>query len=77
LPVAPACLGVPDGWCREMARTGAETVADWSSIAAITVRCTGSCTTTRGDGETRFRLVDGSEQAAGWNYNGEVPPASP
>jgi hypothetical protein len=77
LPVVPACLGVPDGWCREMARTGAETVADWSSIVAITVRCTGSCTTTKGDGETRVRLVDGSEPATGWNYNGEVPPDSP
>jgi hypothetical protein len=77
LPVAPACLGVPEGWCREMARTGAEGVGDWSSIAAIAVRCTGSCTTTKGDGETRVRLVDGSEQAVGWIYDGEIPPDSP
>jgi hypothetical protein len=77
LPVAPACIGVPDGWCREEARTSAEHVADWSSIVAITVHCTSTCTTTKGDGETRVRVVDGSEQATGWNYNGEVPPDPP
>lgn len=78
LPIEPVCLGVPAEWCLEMARTGAENVADWSSIVAITVRCTGSCTTSSGDGETRVRLIDGSEQAiTGWNYNGEIGPDSP
>jgi hypothetical protein len=77
LPVTPACLGVPEGWCREMVGTGAEGVADWTTIVAITVRCTGACTTTKGDGETRVRLADGSEHSVGWNYNGEVPPTAP
>jgi len=77
LPVTPTCLGVPDGWCTEMARTGVENVADWSSIMAVVVRCTTSCSPTVGDGETRIRLADGSEQTVGWGYNGEVPPGAP
>ena len=78
LPVEPVCLGVPAAWCLEMARTGAESVADWSTIASITVRCTGSCTTSGGAGETRIRLIDGSPEAiTDWNYSGEIGPESP
>jgi hypothetical protein len=74
LPVTPACLGVPDGWCAEQARAGAEMIADWSTIATVTVRCTSTCTLTRGDGETSVLLLDGSKQTQGWNYAGEAPP---
>ena len=74
LPVTPACLGVPAGWCAEQARAGAEMIADWSTIATITVRCTSTCTTSMGDGETRVLLRDGTVQTQGWSYNGELPP---
>ena len=79
LPVEPICLGVPAEWCREMGRMGADAVADWSSIVAITVRCTDpACTTGKGTGETRVRLSDGSEKVVeGWAYSGEMPPDSP
>ncbi|MFH1474638.1 MAG: hypothetical protein ABIG85_02135 [Chloroflexota bacterium] len=77
LPVTPSCLGVPADWCAENARTGAEMIPDWATIVSITVRCTSTCTTSRGDGETRVLLLDGSEQTQGWNYNGELPPDGP
>jgi hypothetical protein len=77
LPVTPVCLGVPAGWCAEHARAGAEMIADWSTIATITVRCTRSCSATAGDGETRVLLRDGTAQTQGWSYSGEVPPVAP
>ena len=77
LPVTPACLGVPAGWCAEQARAGAEMIADWSTIATIAVRCTSACTTSKGDGETRVLLRDGTVQTQGWNYDGELPPDMP
>lgn len=78
LPVQPVCLGVPTAWCLDMARAGADAVADWSTIVSITVRCSGSCTTSIGDGETLIRLTDGAEQAiTAWQYSGEIGPDSP
>jgi hypothetical protein len=77
LPVTPACVGVPAGWCAEQARAGAEMIADWSTIAVITVRCTSTCTASKGDGETRVLLRDGTLDTQGWSYNGEVPPEVP
>ncbi len=77
LPVTPACVGIPAGWCAENARTGAEMIADWSTIAEITVRCSGTCSDTAGTGETRLVLRDGTAQTQGWSYDGEVPPVAP
>ena len=76
LPVVPACIGVPAEWCRELARNGAQEVVDWSAIATVTVRCTGSCAPTDGDGETRVRLVGGQEHVMDWSYHGEAPAAT-
>jgi hypothetical protein len=77
LPVAPSCLGVPAAWCAEQARAGAEMVSDWSTIATITVRCTGACSPAAGEGETRLVLRDGTARTQGWNYSGEAPPVAP
>ena len=71
LPVAPACLGVPPGWCTEQARTGVEGIADWSRVVAITVRCTSTCSLASGDGETRVCLRDVPDESVGWFYCGE------
>jgi hypothetical protein len=68
LPVAPACLGVPAGQCDEFARSGAEKVADWSTIRAITVRCTTTCTDRDGAGKTLVTLADGTTTTEDWGY---------
>ncbi len=61
LAVTPTCVGVPQSWCEDFARTAAdEAVRGGQSVVAITVRCTTSCTGTNGDVETRVTLGDGT-----------------
>jgi hypothetical protein len=73
LPVMPACVGVPAGPCEEMALAGADEIDDWSTIAAITVRCTSACTPTAGDGQTEVLRVDGTSREVGWTYSSGAP----
>lgn len=68
LPVVPVCLGVPADQCEEFARTSADAIADWTTIASITVRCTTTCTDRDGDGQTLLTLSDGTSTTADWGY---------
>ena len=68
LPVVPVCLGVPADQCEEFARTSVEEIADVTTIAAITVRCTTTCTDREGEGQTVLTLADGTTTTHQWNY---------
>jgi hypothetical protein len=70
----PTCIGVPVGWCRNLA-TGidADMGLDASAIDSVVLRCSAVCTDTTGEGETVITLNDGTRHEAGWSYEGIVP----
>lgn len=71
LTVAPQCLGVPESWCTDFARTAAaEAGRAGGTVAAITVACTSTCTEARGKGETSVTMSDGRVTTSGWEYLG-------
>ena len=71
LTVAPQCLGVPESWCTDFARTAAaEALRAGETVAAIVVACTSTCTETNGKGETRVTTPDGRVIQSGWEYVG-------
>jgi hypothetical protein len=70
-PVKPACLGVPQEWCDEMARNAIANLGerDVSEVVNILVRCRGVCTATKGEGDTTITFRDGSVLGSnGWGY---------
>ena len=78
LTVAPQCLGVPESWCTDFARTAAaEAVRAGENVAAIAVACTSTCTDTAGKGETRVTMADGRVIQSGWEYLGSGPADGP
>jgi hypothetical protein len=71
LTMTPLCLGVPQSWCQDFARTAAaEAVRGGQTVVSITVRCTTTCTETNGDVETRVTLSDGTVVTSGSGYRG-------
>ena len=71
LTVAPICLGVPFVMCKDMAESSIQDGVPGAArppIARITVRCTGSCTPTKGEGQTRIDYVDGTNSTSSWGY---------
>ena len=56
LAVAPQCLGVPESWCADFARTAAtEAVRAGETVAAVTVACRSTCTEAVGKGRRASR----------------------
>lgn len=71
LTVTPPCLGVPQAWCAEVARTAAaEAARGGQAVVSITARCTTTCTETNGDLETRVTLGDGTVVKFDSEYRG-------
>jgi hypothetical protein len=72
-PVPPSCLGVPPGWCRDLA-VDLNVGGDPSAVVSIVLRCAAACTETRGEGSTVVTLKDGSTLESGWGYEGAAAP---
>lgn len=71
LTVTPLCLGVPESWCQDLARTAAaEAARGGQTVVSITLRCTTTCTETNGDLETRVTLGDGTVVKSDSAYRG-------
>ncbi len=61
LTVAPVCLGVPQSWCEDFARTAASDASNGGqTVVSITVTCATTCTEANGDVKTRVTLGDGT-----------------
>lgn len=70
LTVAPACVGVPQLWCEEFARTlVADEVREGQVVASVTAECLATCTEESGDVRVRIELTDGTVLASdGFSY---------
>jgi hypothetical protein len=71
LPVKPACIGVDLARCLEFAAEALGNSPAGAVAVSIEVRCTGACTTSRGDGTTTARFADGTSQSSGWSYRSQ------
>lgn len=72
LPIEPVCGGIPREQCLEFAAS-AFTGVDPSTVVSIVLRCTTTCTTASGDGETLVTFDDGTSITNGWSYEGATP----
>jgi len=71
LTVTPLCLGVPESWCQDIARSAAaEAARGGQTVVSITVRCTTTCTETNGDLATLVTLGDGTVVKSDSAYRG-------
>jgi hypothetical protein len=78
LAVAPQCLGVPESWCTDFARTAAaEAIRAGGTVAGVSVACRSTCTEAVGKGETRVTMADGRVIQSGWEYLGSGPADGP
>lgn len=74
LTVAPVCLGLPFAQCKDMAQSaiqgdvGGVAGKRRPPVARITIRCSGVCTPTKGEGQTRIDYVDGTNTTSSWGY---------
>jgi hypothetical protein len=66
-PVDPTCLGLARQMCLDMATSAADGI-DPATVGAITVRCVGTCTPMRGEGETVVTFRDGGTRESSWSY---------
>ena len=73
LPIEPVCGGIPREQCLEFAAS-VFTGVDPSTVVSIVLRCTSTCTTASGDGETLVTFNDGTSITNGWSYAGQTPP---
>jgi hypothetical protein len=77
MPVEPVCVGVPVGWCRDMA-VGADGMGDGTQrVASIVISCTAICNEEMGDGTTVVTFMDGTKREAQWNYRTATPASTP
>lgn len=72
-PVKPTCIGVPAVWCERSVEDAMSNLngADPSSVIGVVVRCTGTCTDDRGDGDAVITLADGTRLESQWSYRSE------
>jgi hypothetical protein len=72
-PVEPTCQGVPIETCRDMAISAVTGVTGGPAVTAILVRCSATCTSLQGDGETILTFADGTTTTATWGYSNSEP----
>jgi hypothetical protein len=74
-PVLPMCLGVPLDWCHQLASQVPTELEPGQAeqVQSISVRCTGTCSASSGEGVTVVVLRDGQRHETGWGYDGTAP----
>lgn len=72
LPVRPVCVGIDPATCAERAAEMIDHGAGAPAIRSILVKCTTTCTPTRGEGTVTITYADGSTTNGGFGYEGVV-----
>ncbi|HET9436365.1 MAG TPA: hypothetical protein VFO50_05865 [Candidatus Limnocylindrales bacterium] len=72
-PVTPICIGIPAIWCERQAADAMSHLngADPATVVGVVIRCTGTCTDERGDGDEVVTLADGTRLESQWAYRSE------